>query len=262
VSLAPRHRQPDYIVAVPGTLGTGTIAAVLSIVVQSADANAVPSAATYQLIDPTGEVYYAALGIESPTIAADGTVSVTIAVSMAAAVAYSDDYTSRWSLTIDGVVYVFEREALLVRTLPYCPVAVADLQRRMSELIDTSYVLPAGRSTLQSYIDEAWDQTIARALSAGVHVHLIASWYAWREYVARVAELVIARDFMTSRPESRWSTLWEVLGGPADDPRSAEWAWAKLTYRVDRDQDGGPDDIESRPGVDREDPSAPAWRGW
>jgi hypothetical protein len=227
----------------------------------------------YSLYDDNGKVLTAVDQMSATWSASTRTASYTIPAADLVGVSYSSNYRGYWEIYAENPVpgppgvlqLAFDVDTLIVRARPYAPLTTADLQRRNSELIG-DYALPSGRTSWHDYIDEAFAQLVSRLTATGVGVHEIASWHGFREYVARCAEYMIARDLMVTRSgATKWRELWEVLGGAADDPRSVEWAWAQLGYRIDRNQDGIPDTdakAESKPGSYYQTTSDSGWRGF
>jgi hypothetical protein len=225
----------------------------------------------YSLYDADGAAVTGVSALTATWTAGSKTASRVIDDSSLSSLTYSDDYHAVWQFYgVDGdgatsVLIQIDVDTMIVRARPFAPLTTADLQRRNSELIG-DYALPSGRTSWHDYIDEAFAQLVSRLLATGVGVHEITSWHGFREYVARLAEYMIARDLMVTRSgATKWMELWEVLGGPADDPRSAEWAWSQLGYRIDRDQDGVPDTdakAESKPGSYYQTTSDSGWRGF
>lgn len=241
------------------------IAQTVTITIEENGQIKVPSAGTYTLLDSTGA---AVTGLDAVAVTSltGGVVTYDIVAGALSSESFSDEYKSVWSLTIDGVAKPFDTEALIVRRKPRSPLDVTGLRKRMSEL-DGDYNLPDGKTSWQDYIDTAFGDTVARLMAAGVSVHEITSWYGTVAYVYRMTLIGIAMDLMMTRSgATKWLTLWEVVGGPPDDPRSSEFAWNTLTrFRMDRDQDGIPDvdgASEGRPGSFVEDATESTWRGW
>lgn len=224
----------------------------------------------YSLYDADGTVVTGVSALTATWDAESKTATRSVDASLLSAMSYSDDYHAVWAFyghngVADAIGIQIDVDTMIVRARPLAPITTADLQRRNSELIG-DYALPSGRTSWHDYIDEAFAQLVSRLLATGVGVHEITSWHGFREYVARSAEYMIARDLMVTRSgATKWATLWEVLGGPADDPRSVEWAWSQLGYRIDRDQDGVPDtdaNAESKPGSYYQTTSDSGWRGF
>lgn len=198
--------------------------------------------------------------------------TLTVTYTLAFEDIADEDYSSDYRITIDlydhtnsDPEFTFDFEAIICRRAPRPPLTVQDLQNRISALYG-DWELPEGKTTFEPYIDEAMNGLVARMFATGILVHQVTSWYGFREYLARKTEEGIAKDLMLTRSGStKWLELWTALGGPADDPRSCEWAWAQLGYRIDRDQDGTPDTdaaSESRPGDFYQTTNDDGWRGF
>lgn len=257
MSLIAANTGPDF-------LEKG-IAQTVTITIEDGGQIKVPTVGTYTLLDSTGTAVSGLDGV-SATSLAGGLVTYDLGTGALSSEAFSDEYKSVWSLTIDGVVKPFDVEALIVRRKPRSPLSLTSLRKRMSEL-EGDYNLPDGKTSWQDYIDTAFDDTVARLMAAGVSVHEITSWYGTLAYVYRVTLMGVSMDLMSTRSgASKWLTLWEVMGGPVEDPRSAEFAWTTLTrFRMDRDQDGIPDvdgASEGKPGSFVESANEAEWRGF
>lgn len=251
-----RQRQPAY--HPKGLART----AVIEVDLDGAPVSA-PSAATYTLRDAAGTaVTGLSAAVATPAV---GGASIAIGASVLDNESYSSDYTETWALTMGGVVYLFDRVAVICRVPPIAPLTVADLQRAHPDLVG-DWLLPSGLTSWQPFIDEAFDELIARLLEHGTGPHLIASWSVVRRVLKRMALLEIATHLAMSRDGStRWADLAAVLGASADEPRSVEAAWASLFVRLDRDENGAvdtDDDLQSRPGVYAAAVASPAGRGF
>ena len=247
MSIVVRRPRPDFL---------GYVAQTVSITVERDGVVLTPTAGTYTLSNAagasvTGLAAAAATTLGGSTSATFDIPAGTLVDGVGAVLDPSDLYTSSWSLTIDGAVKTYQREAFICLLTVQAPITDDDLIRRCSAL-KGDYELPDGVTSWQDYIDEAFDQMIARLLAESVHPNQITSWYAFREVCARMAEAAIARDLMVTRSGStRWLELYTGLMATEEDPRSIEWAWAHKGYRLDRDGDGKPDSTgadESRPG--------------
>jgi hypothetical protein len=242
----------------------------LTLTVESAGVIAVPVASSAIVVSAVNRacsltIYDSAaataMAETTATVATDGTCTCTVSATLAA----SDQWSCRWKWGDSATTCILEdREVIVCRRAPRCPIGPSDLERRLSATRG-DWELPAGK-TWSSYIDEAWDGTVARVIASGIGAHKIVSWYGLREYVLRSTEAGIARDLMTTRSgATKWAVLFDGLMAPADDPRSCEWAWSKSGFRTDRDQNGIPDagsESESKPGSFQQSTDEPGWRGF
>lgn len=251
-----RHRQPSW-------LQRG-VARTLSIEIEEAGALiSAPSAATYTLRNAAGTAV-TGLSAAAGTAAAGG-ATFALGATVLDNESYSSSYTETWALTIGGVARTFTRQAVICRVEPFAPLTAMDLQRAHPDLLG-DWLLPSGVTSWQPFVDESWDELVARLLGHGLPVHQIVGWHTCRRLLKRMALLEIATHLAMARDgTSRWADLASVLGGPLTEPRSIEAAWAELVVRLDRDEDGAVDtsaDSEIRPNVYGDSPAVPAWRGF
>ena len=158
--------------------------------------------------------------------AAAVTVTADIAAysyTPAASIAYSEGWRVEWSLVISGAPQVFRNDAALVRVVIYCPIADADLFRRVSSLNPAGDHPISSLTDFQDFIDEAHTTIQNRLISAGNRPNLISSPSALREAYLTLALALIMEDFQTRLNDTYTERATEYR-------RQYERAWGILRF--------------------------------
>lgn len=184
-------------------------------------------------------------------VAVVDSVNVTIASSMAtytltaATVAdegYGAGWRVEWQLTMpDGGDHAFRQNASLVRFRLYPVITDADLLRRHTDL---AAHMPAGLSSYEPYIEEAWVDVESRLEMQGRRPNLVLSPEALRAVHLYGTLKIICRDFAgTGAADNKWTMLAEHY------EEQAEKSWAGVNFIYDEDNDGREDGSKRRGGL-------------
>lgn len=170
-----RHASPDMIERAKEQL--------LSFEVQYAGAVVVPDSGTLTLRDPSDVAVVSAAVV---AVNSSGIATYDLAAALVPATyAMSSRWMEEWTLTFsDGQVHTFRRDAHLVIRKLYCPVVESDLTRRQSDL---SRLKGKHLSSLQPYIDDAWDSVVFWLLEDGRFPEKVMSPSSLTEWVKALA---------------------------------------------------------------------------
>ncbi len=188
---------------------------------------------TYELISPTGTVIISDTGVVVTASVATFTIP---ALSLPSTLAMGEGYQERWSLVMpDGTTRTFAREASLALFQLAPAITDDDLLVEYPDLIE---LLGSYGSNLQSWIDEAFYQFLGELYALGEWPDVIVSKAATREPLRQRAFFLIFKFMFSRQPNAgRFETLMER------HEAAMLSAMSRMTYRVDRDQDGTPDDL-------------------
>lgn len=199
----------------------------------------VASTATYTLYSPTG----ASLATPTPSISGTtGLVSVTISAGdLPTTLAFGERYREVWSLTIGGKTQLVTRSAVLARYPLHCPVTQRDLD---AEYPDLASMLRATSDDLQAFIDSAWEEAVRRLLAGG----------KWPEQIVDAESLIDPVKHLALAKVWRFYSVQGGQGGRAaelatEHAREAEVTFARVSFRVDADQDGVADGDDRAAGL-------------
>lgn len=196
---------------------------------------AAPASGTFTLTDPAGAVVVSAAAV---TVSASVATYSLAAATVPATLNLSDRWLETWSLVMpDGRTYPFRRDAALVRARLYPVVTDLDLTRLHTELREW---MAQDASSLQNYIDAAWDDVLLRLMEDGRYPSLVLSPWSLRGAHTWLALAYAFRDYASS------------AAGSADKygPLAAHYleeygkAWSRLRFTYDIDEDGVVDDEE------------------
>jgi hypothetical protein len=194
-----------------------------------------PSAGTFALIDPNGDT------VTSGNVTITGSIAqYTLSSSvLASTLVVGEGYQEVWTLTLaDGTTRTYDWEAAIILR-PFFPVvAQTDIEGEYP-LIDTL------RGSLitdwQGFIDAAWKEIMTRLIAEGAFPYRIKSPSAFRSAHLNLALAKIWRFLASHSPhaghylelEKKHQELWNS-------------AWATINFAADNDDDGRPEDPNSR----------------
>lgn len=174
------------------------------------------------------------------SVSADGVAYYDLSAALVPATyAPSQRWLEDWALTFDdGQVHTFRRPAhLCVRRL-YSVLVQSDLTGRHHDL---QTIVPRAKSSLQPYMDGAFDEAIDRLLEDGRYPQQVMTPDRLRRFCRAYALHLAFLDAMNEAPgEGKYGGLANFYLGQAED------AWTKLRFTIDHDEDNGP------PGEDEE----------
>jgi hypothetical protein len=189
---------------------------------------------TFSLYDEGGT---AIVDAQAVTVTGDVATYTISDVELPATATISELYQERWALVMpDGTTRTVRREAAVAPFLLHLPVAVEDLLALYPALDSSFGTTPA--VTLQGFLDEAWAQVLERLWNVGHWPDLMLSASTFRRPVVELALYIAFRALFsrTAGRDGRHEALME------QHRRAAEEAWAAISSRLDRDDDGLPDD--------------------
>lgn len=189
-----------------------------------------PTSGTYTLYSSTGSTVYTG----TVTIASSIATITVPALSLPSTLALGDGYREVWALTYSGgSVYDATRPAILARYAVHCPVTQADLH---NEYPDIASQINATPTTLQGFIDAAWEDVVRRLLSEGKWPEQIVDVETLVEPVRELAFAKFFRFYSVSSPGTeRYSALSDLHAN------TYRTSWASVRYRPDIDGDGNAD---------------------
>lgn len=150
---------------------------------------------------------------------------------------YDIGYTEEWTFTVDGVeLPPIRREACIVRSVLYPTVTSEDLYAALKVLYEQ---LPSSLASYQDYIDEAWRQILSRLTAQESFPQYVISAWSLRTLHIYWALSLISNDFAQ---EEAGDGKWTKATDRYEDKVKEEWA--SLQFRVDRNEDGGSDELK------------------
>lgn len=185
-----------------------------------------PSAATYELLSPSGSI------LANPTPAIVGSIAeaTLTALNLPITLSLGENYSERWTLTIDGIERSFRRMAVLARFELHPPVAESELLS--GEYPDLAQNLGNYGTTLQSFMDAAWAELLRTLQRYGSFADILVDS---SDVFDLYRHMVLERSFramLKFQESERWRGLWEHH---RDEMRGARDG---LKVQVDRDRDG------------------------
>jgi hypothetical protein len=198
----------------------------LTLEAYSAGSLSAPSSGTISIVDSGG-----AAVVDGEAITVTGSKATYTALTATwAAKALGGGWLATWSLVMDdGYTHEHRQDVEVVRSAPHCPISDVDLTVRHPDLLAN---LPAGTTTLEAYILEAWWTTLSRLESAGRRPYLVLSPAALRPLVQATALSIIGHAFAgDGREDNRWTAMGHRYA------EAAEAAWSGLTLVYDDDDD-------------------------
>lgn len=187
-----------------------------------------PASGTYTLLSPTGAV------VSTGAVTVTGSVATYTVPSgdLPSTLAFGGGYVEEWDLVFSGSTRTARRPTYLSRRALWCPITQADIEALYPFLSSTQ---SEDAPSLQSYIDEAWADSLQRLLQTGTWPESIVDVDALRIPVRELSLHYIFRALTLGSNQTRWAEL------SREHSQAAEAAWAKVTVRRDVDQDGAAD---------------------
>tara|TARA_R110000787_G_scaffold74187_3_gene165062 strand:+ start:247 stop:1023 length:777 start_codon:yes stop_codon:yes gene_type:complete len=188
----------------------------------------IPSLAYFRLVDDKGEDVIAET---VATIVGNIAIYAISAGQIPISLEYSDSYMQYWNLTLAGEVYEFKRPCALARSALYPVVTDLDLEAEYSSL---SQIRPAGDSSYQVKLDEAWSKLIQRIRNNGSLEYLIMSPDTLRDSHMNLTLYLIFKD-ASSAGMGMDNTYMEHA---REHLEQYEKAFSRLQFKYDIAQDG------------------------
>lgn len=190
-----------------------------------------PTVGSWVLRDRRGNV------VVEKTPALGETSTVSLLSSDLEDESYDVGYTEEWSFTVGGVAMPpIRREAYIVRSDLYSTITTDDLYAAMKVLQEQ---LPRGTTSYQDYIEEAWNRILSKLIALEAFPQMLVSSWALRTLHIYWTLALICNDF--SQEESG-NGKWTMAASNYE--KKAQDEWATLQFRVDRDEDGGIDELK------------------
>lgn len=190
-----------------------------------------PESGTYTLYDPTGTEVVS----DDVTVASDVATYALTSTHLPSTAALSSLYQEVWSLVLTGGDELVRDRSVAVAVRDWSPpICDADLTADKPRL---SVGLPQGTTTFQAWIDEAWREILGELEGIGVFPQQVMSpgrFRAWHRHLSMA--LYYESAAFGGRPGSNWLEMANMERERADKAR------ATCTTRMDRDEDGKPDD--------------------
>jgi len=185
------------------------------------------------------------------------------AASLPATEALTDDLIEVWTATVAGQVHTWSRPVYLVRQLLNPCITDTDLTAIHSDLLDH---IDPDQTTFETQRSDAWVMLNKWLIQKGNRPQLILDDWMLRDVHRYLALFTIAADFASSLGDGRWRDLahGNQQTGQIGYLAKAESEFGKLTFKYDFDEDGKPDDGDSRaavPVVFLQEPRDP-WGCW
>jgi hypothetical protein len=196
-----------------------------------------PTAGTFTLLAPGGQTLVDAAAV---TVNAEGVstypIPAAVLATTVAGVVSGEGYQELWRITIDGVVYPFDREAA-VALRPISPsLRVEDLAKEYVEITRLK-----GAIDIQDILDASWGDIVRRWIREGGCTYKVKSPWAFLEPHRELAMARFWRQLAASRPQSeQYMALYET------HRKAYEAAWAGVNVSTDDDDDGRVDDPSAR----------------
>jgi len=205
-----------------------------------------PSAGTVTVYNASGTAI-----VDAASVTVSGSVAeYTITAATVASESFGDGWAVEWALTLASLPVNFRTDAALVRRQLFPSITDADLFRRLPSLDPSGNAPITSSANYQDRLDESWDMIVRRLLAEGVLPWVVTDAAAFREAHITLALSLILRDL---------AVRTEGSGYYAEEAREYrqeyEKAWRGARYRVDRNDDGIPDDL------DRSSTAPTVWMG-
>jgi hypothetical protein len=223
----PRFLQPAYIERSRDTP--------LALSVYSAGVISAPSSGTISVFTAAN----VAIVDEAAVTIAANQARYTVLTSVVGAEPLGPGWRVEWSLVMgDTNTHVFVQDGALVRNAIHPVVTDLDLTARHSDL---NAFLPAGVTSWEAWILEAWREVVGRLEGMGRRPYLILSPEALRPVHQYTTLGLICRDLSgAGDPGNKWAALAEHYDGRARD------AWGSLSLIYDEEQDGAGSAVRRR----------------
>jgi hypothetical protein len=196
------------------------------------------SAVTATVYRPDGTTF------ATPTpVLSDGNkvATITITAASTASESLADGWRISYVATVDGNVYEFANEAMLVRSALWPVVSDASLFKRVSSLDPSGTTPITSQTTYQDYRDEAWIEINNRLIQKGNRPALVLSPSALRSVHLELTLALIFDDLSTRLNEAYETRAQQYR-------RQYLHSWGQLTFHYDYDQTGHAADAARRRG--------------
>lgn len=242
-----RHSTPDWI--------QRGVQQTIALPVYSNGALAAPSSGTVSVYDSGG---IAIVDAQAVTVSAQVATYTIAAVTLPDTLALSDRWLEVWTLTMpDGRAYTFRRDAGLVRGRLYPVVSDVDLTRMHTELREW---MAQDQTSLQNYVDAAWDDVVLRLIEDSRWPYLILSPWSLRSAHTWLALSYTFRDYASSAAGA--GDKYSALAQHYMEQAEKAFGRLRLTYDFDQDAVVDPDDV----GVSGQSVlmtnAPPSWERW
>lgn len=158
----------------------------------------------------------------------------------------SDTLMEHWTVTINGQVQTFTRPVYLVRQLLNPTITDTDLTAVHSDLLDH---IDPDQTTFERQRSDAWIELNHWLINKGNRPQLILDDWKLRSVHRSLTLYNICKDFASSVGDGRWHELayGDKARGIVGYLERAEREFAALSFRYDFDEDGTPDQDETKP---------------
>jgi len=226
VNYTTRYSTPDWI--------QRGVAQVIELPIYRDGSLVAPTSGTVSLIDHNGE---AVVDEQAVTITANIVTYNIAAITIPDTMTVSDRWQEIWTLLVNGISYTFQREAALVIRRLYPVVTDLDLTRLHSEMRQW---LSDDQTSLQGYIDAAWDDILLRLQEDGRWPYLVMSPSSLRGAHLALSLSNCFLDYSSSAagPDGKYAKLAEHYA------EKFEKAWDRLKFSYDFSNNGGIDPSE------------------
>ena len=221
VQYSTRFATPDWI--------QREVAQTIELAVYRDGSLVAPSAGTVSVFDAAGD---AIVDEETVTVTASIATWAITAVTLPDTLSLSDRWQERWTLTLAGQAYTFWRDAALVRRRLYPVLTDLDLTRKHSEL---RAWMAEDSSSLQNYIDDAWDDIVLRLMEDARWPFLIMSAWSLRGVHKNLALAGTFLDYSSSAAGT--DGKYSKLAAHYEEQYEAGWARLRFTYDLNNDDE-------------------------
>lgn len=190
-----------------------------------------PASGTYTLLDPSGEEVTSGAVVVTNDIATYALTSTHVPSDAT----LSSLYQEVWELVLPGPVTIVRDRSVAVAVRDWSPpLCDDDLTADKPRL---SAGLPQGVTSFQRWIDESWREILGDLEGIGIFPQQVMSpgrFRAWHRHLTLA--LYYESAAFGGRPGSNWLEMANM------ERERADRAKATCTTRMDRDEDGKPDD--------------------
>lgn len=184
-----------------------------------------PSAGTVSIYDAANVAQ-----VSGASVTITGSVA-TYAYSPSASLPLGEGWRVEWALIVASAPINARNDAALVRSKLRCPITDQDLYQRVSALNPSGTAPIHALSTMQDYVDGAWQEINRRLIAKGNRPNLVLSPYSFFDVVLNLALSLVFEDFQTR--------LSEVHAERAATYRERyEAAWREVSFLNAYLQDG------------------------
>jgi hypothetical protein len=190
----------------------------------------VPSSLTVTVLDPSQTAV-----VNAVTVTPASTSTYTVLAAITATAGLGEGWAVRWSATVDGQVFVYDRPAAVVRRVVYPVISDLDIRAEWRYLDPTRADAITVTATWQAEIDAAWIEIQHRLIAAGRRPELVLTPSHLRMAHLRLVGAKI-HHYLAGRGAAHLADTATYL------ERQYEAAWAGISFQYDADDDGVSDD--------------------